>query len=145
MMTDTQQQQAEELIEGFSLFDENEDKLHFLIDLGRQLPPMDAVDKTEEHLIPGCRNKVWVVAHPRQEGSERVIDYVLDSEAAFAKGMGAILWRVFSGQPPEKIVTFDTDHLFEGIEMDRWLSSLRTVGIHSMVQKMKTLAASLAS
>ena len=42
----TQQEQAEELVEAFSFFEEWEDRYGYLIDLGRELPPMPESDKT---------------------------------------------------------------------------------------------------
>ncbi len=41
-MASTQQEQAEELIESFEMFDDWEDKYRFLIDLGRKLPVLPA-------------------------------------------------------------------------------------------------------
>ena len=52
----------DELVENFSLFGDWEERYRYLIDLGRTLPPMDNVLKTDENLVRGCTARVWLVA-----------------------------------------------------------------------------------
>ena len=40
--------------EDFSFFDNWEDKYHYLIDLGKKLPDLDDIYKTEEYRVQGC-------------------------------------------------------------------------------------------
>lgn len=47
MIADIQQ----EIVEEFSLFDTWEEKYEYLIDLGKKLPPIDPLFKTEENKI----------------------------------------------------------------------------------------------
>lgn len=139
---DTQQQQAEDLIESFEMFDDWEDRYSFLIDLGRQLPPMNEGDKTEESRVQGCQSMVWIVARacPTAEGRPE-IEFVADSDSAIVKGLIAILHRVYSGQPAEKILTFDIEGLLEKLDLEHHLSMNRRNGLFSMIQRIKALAA----
>ena len=50
----------EEVIEEFSAFDDWMDKYQMLIDLGNELPPLDAKYKVESNLIEGCQSRVWL-------------------------------------------------------------------------------------
>ena len=47
VMSDTQQEKAEELAEAFQMFDAWDDRYTFLMDLGRQLPPMPEATKPD--------------------------------------------------------------------------------------------------
>ena len=44
-----------ELVEEFALFDNWLDRYQYIIDLGRQLPPFPAAEKTDEHKVRGCQ------------------------------------------------------------------------------------------
>jgi cysteine desulfuration protein SufE len=142
-MSNTQQQQANELIEAFGMFDDWEDRYSFLIDLGRELPPMDEADKTEANRVQGCQSRVWIVAHacPTDDGG-KVITFVADSDSAIVKGLIAILHRVYSGQTAEKILAFDIEGLLKTLELQEHLSMNRRNGLFSMIQYIKTQAAS---
>ena len=48
--------------EDFSFFDDWEDKYQYLIDLGKKLPELDDVYKTEEYRVKGCNSNLWVVS-----------------------------------------------------------------------------------
>ncbi len=50
----------EEIAEDFAWLDAWGDRYGDLIDLGRDLPPMDAVDKTEENRIEGYKSGTWI-------------------------------------------------------------------------------------
>ena len=41
------------LAENFSLLPDGDERLRFLIDLGRQLPPLQESEQTEENLVRG--------------------------------------------------------------------------------------------
>ena len=46
----------DELLDTFEFFDDWEDKYRFIIDLGKELPGLPDVDKTEDHLIRGLEH-----------------------------------------------------------------------------------------
>lgn len=136
---DIQQEQAEELVEAFGLFDEWEDRYAFLSDLGRQLPPMNEAEKTEENRIQGCQNRVWVA--PKLNAEHRV-EFEADSESSIVKGLVAILHRVYSGQPPDKILSFDIQNLLARLDLEQHLSMNRRNGLLSIIERLKKFAAS---
>ncbi len=131
---------ADELVETFELFDEWEDRYRFIIDLGRKLPPMEEGDKNETTRVRGCQSNVWMVAHARSEGNQRVIDFLADSDAAIVKGLIAILRRVYSGRPADEILAFDAEGLFERLDFGQHLTMGRRNGLFGMVQRIKALA-----
>jgi cysteine desulfuration protein SufE len=138
--TQTQAQQAAEIESMFELFDDWEDKYQVLIDLGKDLPRMDPADKNEETRVIGCQSNVWVVARVKQTRQGPVVEFSADSDAAITKGLVSILWRLFSGQPAQNILTFDIEAFIERLGLSSHLSMQRRNGLSGMVRRVKTLA-----
>ena len=59
----------QEITEEFALFDSWMDKYEHLIELGKELPLIDAEHKTEDRLIKGCQSRVAGAA--RRPGGQR--------------------------------------------------------------------------
>jgi cysteine desulfuration protein SufE len=137
----SQEEKAAEILETFELFDNWEDRYQVLIDLGRKLPPMDNAEKTDYAKVPGCQSNVWLVAHTKRTNSGKVVEFSADSDAAITKGLVSILWHLFSGQPPEKIIDFDIDEYLEKLGLISHLSMNRRNGLAGMVIRIKGLAA----
>ena len=57
-MSGIQEIQAE-IVEDFAMFDDWMQKYEYLIDLGKELDPIDKKYKTEDNLIKGCQSRVW--------------------------------------------------------------------------------------
>ncbi len=133
--------QADEIRDAFEMFDDWADKYQFLMDLGKKLEPMPDADKTEGNRVKGCQSNVWLVAHP-VPGTDR-IEFQADSDSAIVKGLVAILWRVYSGQPAKEILTFDIEKLLCDLELDQHLTLNRRNGLVGMVARIKALASEL--
>ncbi len=56
-----------EIIEEFEMFDDWMQKYEYLIDLGKELAPIEKQYKTEDNLIKGCQSRVWLHAQ-QQDG-----------------------------------------------------------------------------
>ena len=52
----------DEIIEEFSLFEDWMQRYEYMIELGKSLPLIDQVYKTDSYVIKGCQSKVWVHA-----------------------------------------------------------------------------------
>ena len=140
-MTTTPEEQADQLVEGFDLFDSWDDRYRFLIDLGRKLPPMTDAEKSEENRVHGCQSNVWIAAHTQPEDSSAIVHFVGDSDSSLVKGLIAVLWRVCSGQPAEKIVSYDVEGLLDRLGLSQHLTMGRRNGLYEMVKRIKALAA----
>ena len=137
----TQEERAAEIAETFELFDNWEDRYQVLIDLGKKLPPMDPAEKNETTRVSGCQSNVWLSARVTRTENGPVVEFSADSDAAITRGLVAILWFVFSGQPPQKIIDFDIDEYLEKLGLIAHLSMNRRNGLFSMVLRVKALAA----
>ncbi|MEJ6749172.1 MAG: SufE family protein [Flavobacteriales bacterium] len=128
----------EEIIEDFEMFDDWMQKYEFLIDLGKELTPIEEQYKIEDNLIKGCQSRVWLHAEEKN-GS---IVYSADSDAIMTKGIIAILLRVLSNQKSEDIINADLSFIDE-IGLKEQLSATRANGLVSMIKKIKLFALAL--
>ena len=125
----------QDLIEEFALFDDWMERYEHMIALGKSLPLIDPLLKTEDKLIKGCQSKVWL----NSEMTDGKVQYTADSEAIITKGIIAILIRVFSNQKPGDILQANTDFIDE-IGLKEHLSPTRANGLVSMLKQMKLYA-----
>lgn len=127
-----------DLKEAFTLMDDWEDRYRFLIELGGQLPPMAEELKTESSEVRGCTSQVWMVMLPSKENK---VDFLADSDAQIVRGLIAVLFAIYHGQPMEKVKDIDVDGIFDELGLSSHISPNRRSGFFSMVEKLKTLSA----
>lgn len=135
MSNQTIQETEQEIIADFALFDSWDDKYEYIIDLGKQLPELDAVYKTDENKVKGCQSTVWLGA-AYEDGK---IFFSADSDAMIVKGLISMLIRVLSGHSPDEILEARLGFIKE-IGMDSHLAQTRSNGLVSMVKQMKHYA-----
>ncbi|MCE2613721.1 SufE family protein [Flavobacteriaceae bacterium D16] len=131
----TIQENQAEIIEEFSMFDDWMQRYEYMIELGKSLPLIDELYKTDDNIIKGCQSKVWV--HAELEGDKLV--FTADSDAIITKGIIAILIRAFSNQKPKDIIDADTAFIDE-IGLKEHLSPTRANGLVSMIKQLKMYA-----
>ena len=124
-----------EIIEEFEVFTDWIDKYDYLIELSKNLPPINSEYKTNEFLIEGCQSKVWL--HTELEGDK--IKFSADSDAIITKGIIALLVRVMTDQKPEDIMNADF-YFIDKIGLKENLSPTRSNGLLVMVKQMKLYA-----
>ena len=49
-----------ELIENFSFLEDWEERYGYLIELGKELPPLDEAEKNDQTKVDGCMSQVWL-------------------------------------------------------------------------------------
>ena len=138
MLQHTQKLTVSDLIENFTLFDDWEERYRYIIELGKDLPPMDEALKVPAHKVEGCTSQVWMVIH----NEEGVFTFLADSDAHIVKGLIAILMAAYYGQQLEDIATIDVESLFSKLGLDQHLSPNRRNGFFSMVERIRESAAS---
>ena len=128
-----------EIVEEFDLFDDQMDKYEYIIDIGKKLPALDVRYMADDYLVKGCQSKVWL--HAYKEGDN--IFFEADSNSTITKGIIALLIRVLSGQKPAEIMNNPLAFI-DKINLRSHLSSQRSNGLTSMIQKMRTYASAFA-
>jgi cysteine desulfuration protein SufE len=126
-----------DIVDTLTFFDSWDDRYKYIIDLGKELPPMDVADHVDENLIRGCQSKVWLSSESR----EGRLFFNVDSDAFIVKGLLAIVMAAYNGKTPAQIRAFDINAFFESIDLMRHLSTTRGSGLQAMVARIQALAA----
>jgi cysteine desulfurase/selenocysteine lyase len=135
---------ADELAEGFELFDSWEERYHYLHELGEKLPPMPEALKTDATRVHGCQSVVHLYAR-RRPGADGVIEFLADSNTDLVRGLIGVLQQLFSGQRAEEVLAFNVEGFFSRVGLDQHLVVGRRNGLAAMVQKIRAFAAGLAA
>jgi cysteine desulfuration protein SufE len=125
----------DEIVDEFSQFDDQMDKYEYIIDQGKQLPPLSPQYMTDDFMVRGCQSKVWLRAY--MEDGRMMIQ--VDSNTAITKGIAALLWRVLNGQKPADILATDLDFISR-TGLRSHLSSQRSNGLSAMILKIRHYA-----
>ncbi|WP_367868101.1 SufE family protein [Pedobacter sp. WC2423] len=133
-------EKQDEIIEEFELFSDWMDKYENIIDMGKELPLIDAQYKIPENLIKGCQSSVWL--HPAYKDGK--ISFTADSDAIITKGLISMMVRVLSGHTPEEIIAADL-YFINTIGLQNHLSPNRSNGLLAMLKQMKMYALAFKS
>lgn len=125
-----------EIIDEFADLTDWMDRYAYIIELGTQLPPLDAEQKVPANLIEGCQSRVWIAADRLEDGRIR---FKADSDAMIVKGIIYLLLRVLSERTPDEILNADL-YFVEKIGLSDHLSPTRSNGLVAMVKQIKNYA-----
>lgn len=128
----------DELIEDFAFYQDWMEKYEYIIQLGKELPLIDASYKTDEYIIKGCQSKVWLYPELR----EGRIYFTADSDAVITKGLVSLMVKVLTGHTPQEIAQADL-YFIDEIGLKEHLSPTRANGLLAMVKQMKMYAIAL--
>lgn len=125
----------DELISDFSVMDDWMDKYEYIIQLGKELPLIEAQYKTPDNLIKGCQSQVWL----HTELKDGKLIFTADSDALITKGLISLMVSVFSNHTPQEIVESEV-YFIDAIGLSSHLSPTRSNGLLSMLKQMKLYA-----
>jgi cysteine desulfuration protein SufE len=128
-------EKGQSLVEDFSFMEDWTEKYQYLIDLSKNLAPMNTKFKVEDNLIKGCQSKVWLKASFENE----LINFQADSDAIISKGIVAILLSVLNDRKPNEILNADLSFI-DQIGLKEHLSPNRANGLSSMLKQIKFYA-----
>ncbi|MAJ00726.1 MAG: Fe-S cluster assembly protein SufE [Nisaea sp.] len=135
MPSETIDEAQQALIEEFGFFDDWMQRYEYLIDLGRQLAPLDAEFLKDEFKLRGCQSQVWLIA--RYEDDKLVFE--ANSDAAIVSGLIAVVLRIYSNRTAQEIIDTAPDFI-AAIGLDDHLSPTRKNGLGAMLQTIKECA-----
>ena len=134
----------DELVEEFEELEDWDERYDLIIDLGRELPGLAEEHQTEDNIVKGCMSTVWLVTNTSEEGPNKTIDILADSDSIIVKGLIVILMSYYSGQTVEFILQNDANDFFGKLGLNQHLSPQRRNGLFSMVKRLKALALELS-
>jgi cysteine desulfuration protein SufE len=135
--TSTSGPSIDELVANFEMIDDWEERYRYLIEIGRDLAPLEDAEKTEENRVKGCASQVWVVTEPEGAGEARRIRFRGDSDAHIVRGLVALTLLAFSGKTPEAILATDLFGIFGRIGLSAHLTPQRSNGVRAMVERIR--------
>lgn len=130
---------SDDILETLAFFDNWEDRYKYIIDLGRELPPLDEQHRTERNMVRGCQSQVWLTS--REEGGKLYFD--ADSDAFIVKGLLAVVLAAYNGKTPQAIQAFDIEDYFSRLNLLKHLSVTRGNGLRAMVKRIQDTAEGL--
>ena len=128
-----------EIIDNFSALDDWDDRYRYLIELGRELPPLTEAAHSAANKVQGCASQVWLDTGVRPNGAGGpVLTFEGDSDAHIVSGLILILFAIFSGKHAEDILATDALALFERMGLREHLTPQRSNGFRSMVERIRS-------
>jgi cysteine desulfuration protein SufE len=134
----------DEIVSNFELLDDWEDRYRYLIELGREMPPLPEEAHTEANKVQGCASQVWLDISRDGADSDPSLEFKGDSDAHIVKGLVALLVSLLSGQRASKILATDPIAEFEKLGLSAHLTPQRSNGLRSMVKRVQGEAARAA-
>ena len=129
----------EEIIDNFSTLDVWDDRYRYLIELGRELPPLAEAARSNANKVQGCASQVWLDTNVGPNGAAGpVLTFAGDSDAHIVRGLIAILFAIFSGKHARDILATDALALFERMGLREHLTPQRSNGFRSMVERIRS-------
>jgi len=130
--------ELEDLAAEFEVLGDWEERLQYVIDLGKALPPLTDDERNEANKVRGCASQVWVVTERTPDGR---LAFRGDSDAIIVRGLIAVLLRLYSGRTPQEILAFDAKAGLTRLGLPNALSMQRSNGLFSMVERIRRDAA----
>lgn len=130
-----------ELLEEYEELSDWGEQCDFLIDLGRDLPPLPEEDHTDCNIVHGCQSRVWLTTELDAAMDPPTVKIQADSDALIVKGLIAVLLAAYAEKTPVDILETDIAGLFERMGLHRQLSSSRRNGLYGMVERIRSFAA----
>jgi len=128
---------SDDILDTLGFFDSWEDRYKYIIDLGRELPPLPDALHTEDRIVRGCQSQVWI--DTLQEDGR--LQLAVDSDAFIVKGLLAVILAAYNDRTPAEILAFDIEDYFARLDLLRHLSPTRGNGLRAMVQRIREIAA----
>jgi len=126
----------EEIVEDFKFLDDWEDRYRHVIDMGKAMEPLEEAMKVEMNKVHGCASQVWL--YPQIEGG--VFGFKGDSDAMIVRGLIAVLAALYNGVPVAEAAKINAAEELSRLGLQENLSSQRSNGLRSMVERLKMLA-----
>ena len=125
------------IIADFDLLDDWEDRYRYIIELGRQLPPLDESARVDANKVRGCASQVWLSTVREHKDGETVLRFEGDSDASIVRGLVAIVLSLYDGRTASEILSTDAEAAFRRLDLTAHLTAQRSNGLKSLVNRIR--------
>jgi len=94
-------------IDELGAFSDPLERLEYLVDRARAMPPLPDADKTEANRIDGCMAQLWMTS----SFSDGVCHFHSDSDSMVVKSIAGLLCEIYDGATPQEILEHSPDFL----------------------------------
>lgn len=124
----TMQEKVNEYKSDFDLFPSDNDRIEYIVDLGKNQAPLNEGEKNERSFIHGCSSQAWLIA----EFEDPYIIFRGEGDSMMAKGMMTVLLDIFNKRTPQEILAFDPA-LLHTMGITQLLSPVRQQGLEAFL------------
>ena len=126
-----------EIVDNFAILDDWDDRYRYLIELGRELEPLEPAGHNDHNKVRGCASQVWVETSIARDADGTKLNLRGDSDAHIVRGLIALVFALYSGKTVEHIIETDAQKLFESLGLSAHLTPQRSNGVRAMVERIK--------
>jgi len=137
-------QEFEELAETFDFLEDWEDRYRHVIDMGKAMVPIEDSMRVPETKVNGCASQVWIIPEIDGQGPDAMFFFRGDSDAMIVRGLIAVLRALYSGLKVSEILKVDASAELARLQLHDHLTSQRSNGLRSMVERIRAIAAGCA-
>jgi cysteine desulfuration protein SufE len=132
-------QTISEIADEFALLPDWEERISYVIELGRSLAPLTDAERNEASRVRGCASQVWLVSDAHSDDPGKLF-FRGDSDAHLVRGEIALLLRIFSGRTPAEILSIEPRAVFDRLGLKDALTTQRSNGLFSMMSRVQQAA-----
>jgi len=114
---------------------EGHDRLHYLIDIAREVEPLTDKEKVDDNKIRGCASNLWLVG----ECIDGCMYYKHDADAFITKGTAKLLVDLVNGAKQTDVAKLTLES-FNGLGIRELLTMQRQIGFGSLIEKIIAIA-----
>ena len=111
---------------------EGHDRLHYLIDIAKDVKELPTSDKIEENKIRGCASNLWEVV---KINKDKTMTYKHDGESFITKGTAKIIIDIVNGESKEAVSKLKVED-FKHLGIKELLTMQRQVGFASLIERI---------
>ena len=131
----TMQETIDNYKEDFNLFDDPNDKLEYIFDLGKKHTTLPEKEKTDATFVKGCASPAWLIG----ECKDGMLLLRGEGTSEMAKGMLTLLLSIFANRPVKEILSFDPIRL-QDMGIIELLSPVRQQSLEAFLEMVYAYA-----
>jgi cysteine desulfuration protein SufE len=134
------------LKDDFEFIDDWEERYKYVIELGKNMPALDAGEQTEANKVHGCVSQVWIkTTFPTDENGQTKLNFLGDSDAMIVRGLVAVLRILMNDRPVKEVAEMNAVDELAQLGLNDHLTPQRSNGLNSMIKRLQSEAAAHCS
>ena len=130
----------EDIVANFEFLDDWEDRYRYVIELGKEMAPLEDALKVPATKVDGCASQVWIVPGVEGEGAAARLHFRGDSDALIVRGLIAVLRTLYDGLTAREVLEVDALSELGRLGLDQHLSAQRSNGLRAMIGRIRGIA-----